>query len=447
MIFGIRNRFHTRIFIFVVLLVVLVVAFITGRNILNIHDSLSRQYRKTLIDGTQLVGLRMNGLLNRWETKITLFSHVLLRAPQEMRSHLIDSFIKSEAGVVAVQIIQLAEEPVILASGMTDPGLTLDTVGLSEVMKTADNSIQHHPTDPSLGVFMRTIAVEDGTDPVGVLLYFKLKALIQDNQPSDSVEIYLLNHDFYDILQQRSYGDLIKQNKFAALTQSRMKRKGSSGYLGELSMDGERVFVAFHQLPAYPLYVLVHLNGSAIENAILSFIIEMLQWTVLFVLCAILCARWITSNLLQNLRELHAATQRAVAGNFGQLIRVRSRDEIGELAASFNIMSNKLVELLTREREKTRLSQALSTAQTVQNTFFKDTRIRNGRLNITSFYKPASECGGDWWGRFSLSHGKELILIGDATGHGVPAALVTAMAYTAAHTHIQRIREGGHSED
>ena len=36
--------------------------------------------------------------------------------------------------------------------------------------------------------------------------------------------------------------------------------------------------------------------------------------------------------------------------------------------------------------------------------------------------------GGDWWG-FSEVDGKYVVYIGDATGHGVPAALVTATTF------------------
>ena len=42
-------------------------------------------------------------------------------------------------------------------------------------------------------------------------------------------------------------------------------------------------------------------------------------------------------------------------------------------------------------------------------------------------YQSASECGGDWWGVYEIE-GRKILLIGDATGHGVPAALVTATA-------------------
>jgi serine phosphatase RsbU (regulator of sigma subunit) len=45
---------------------------------------------------------------------------------------------------------------------------------------------------------------------------------------------------------------------------------------------------------------------------------------------------------------------------------------------------------------------------------------------ITPFYRPAREVGGDFYDSFELEDGCLGIVVGDATGHGVPAALVMA---------------------
>jgi serine phosphatase RsbU (regulator of sigma subunit) len=47
---------------------------------------------------------------------------------------------------------------------------------------------------------------------------------------------------------------------------------------------------------------------------------------------------------------------------------------------------------------------------------------------ITPFYRPAREVGGDFYDFFELGDGHLGIVVGDATGKGVPAALVMASA-------------------
>lgn len=82
------------------------------------------------------------------------------------------------------------------------------------------------------------------------------------------------------------------------------------------------------------------------------------------------------------------------------------------------------------EAEERRIKREVEVATLVQKSF-----LRNGTSNLgdsiiaTGNSQPASECGGDWWGAFH-KHGYNYILIGDAVGHGVPAALVTAVAFS-----------------
>ena len=47
---------------------------------------------------------------------------------------------------------------------------------------------------------------------------------------------------------------------------------------------------------------------------------------------------------------------------------------------------------------------------------------------INPFYQPAQEVGGDFYDFFELPDGRLGLVVGDATGHGIPAALVMAAA-------------------
>lgn len=80
--------------------------------------------------------------------------------------------------------------------------------------------------------------------------------------------------------------------------------------------------------------------------------------------------------------------------------------------------------------EKARMAGELKTAQAVQKTLFPHPQLKLEEVAVTGFYEPASECGGDWW--FYHRNGDKLfVYIGDATGHGAPAALVTSAARSA----------------
>ncbi len=51
-----------------------------------------------------------------------------------------------------------------------------------------------------------------------------------------------------------------------------------------------------------------------------------------------------------------------------------------------------------------------------------------GPLHVSGLYAPATQCGGDWWSVHHVPDGRVLVLVGDVTGHGVAAAMITAAA-------------------
>jgi serine phosphatase RsbU (regulator of sigma subunit) len=86
---------------------------------------------------------------------------------------------------------------------------------------------------------------------------------------------------------------------------------------------------------------------------------------------------------------------------------------------------------LTTKLHRDRMADELLTAQAVQETLFPPPLASIDNVHIAGFYQPASECGGDWW-FYHQTPGKIFFWIGDATGHGVSAALVTAAARSCA---------------
>lgn len=138
-----------------------------------------------------------------------------------------------------------------------------------------------------------------------------------------------------------------------------------------------------------------------------------------------------SSGMTSKLQELHQGTLKIAEGNFDVNIEVNSSDEVGGLAQGFNMMAKEVSRLLVETEEKARLQSELETAKTVQETLFPPRNGEFGDVRISGFYQPASECGGDWWHYCEIGN-KIFLWIGDATGHGAPAALITSAAKSAA---------------
>jgi predicted ester cyclase len=76
------------------------------------------------------------------------------------------------------------------------------------------------------------------------------------------------------------------------------------------------------------------------------------------------------------------------------------------------------------ERERERIEQELIVARDIQHTSLPKEVPQLEGWQISPYYQPAREVGGDFYDFHLLSEGRLGLVVGDATGKGVPAALV-----------------------
>lgn len=79
------------------------------------------------------------------------------------------------------------------------------------------------------------------------------------------------------------------------------------------------------------------------------------------------------------------------------------------------------------ERRRNVMEQELKLAREVQRKFLPTDYPHGDRLGYASYYEPSTLIGGDLYDVFSLNSRTTVFYIADATGHGVSAALVSAI--------------------
>ncbi len=85
------------------------------------------------------------------------------------------------------------------------------------------------------------------------------------------------------------------------------------------------------------------------------------------------------------------------------------------------------LEALAQERiERERIEQELRVAQRIQQASLPKEVPELEGWDISPLYQPAREVGGDFYDFLELEDGRVGIIVGDATGKGVPAALVVS---------------------
>jgi serine phosphatase RsbU (regulator of sigma subunit) len=89
-------------------------------------------------------------------------------------------------------------------------------------------------------------------------------------------------------------------------------------------------------------------------------------------------------------------------------------------------------------QERERIEQELRVARMIQQTLLPKSVPRLPGYDVAAYYRPAREVGGDFYDFLELEDGRLGLVVGDATGHGVPAALMMANTQSVLRAVAQR---------
>jgi sigma-B regulation protein RsbU (phosphoserine phosphatase) len=141
---------------------------------------------------------------------------------------------------------------------------------------------------------------------------------------------------------------------------------------------------------------------------------------------AIVMGSLLAKSITFSVHELFEGTERVRQGDFAHRIRIESRDQLGELAGSFNRMSESIEHLLHVQREKQRLDDELRIAREIQKSLLPVQPPVMAGLDIADLCEPAREVGGDYYDFFELGPRQLGVMIADVSGKGTSAALYMA---------------------
>src|SRR5215207_3059843 len=122
----------------------------------------------------------------------------------------------------------------------------------------------------------------------------------------------------------------------------------------------------------------------------------------------------------QEVRELNKDLEKRVAERTEQLKKAMAKQQ-------------------QEAQERERIEQELRVARLIQQTLLPKSAPELGGYQIAAYYQPAREVGGDFYDFFKLGDGRLGVVVGDASGKGIPAALVMANTRSVLRT----IAQGG----
>jgi phosphoserine phosphatase RsbU/P len=141
---------------------------------------------------------------------------------------------------------------------------------------------------------------------------------------------------------------------------------------------------------------------------------------------ALVAGSALARSITGSVHELFTGTEHVLQGDFSHKIAITARDQLGELAGSFNAMTASIEDLMRQKEEKKRLEEELRIAHEIQMSLLPQGPLVMPGLSATALCIPAREVGGDYYDFLPLDDYRVGVLIADVSGKGTSAALYMA---------------------
>jgi sigma-B regulation protein RsbU (phosphoserine phosphatase) len=166
----------------------------------------------------------------------------------------------------------------------------------------------------------------------------------------------------------------------------------------------------------YAQQVLFKDNVLAIQVATVLIFLAIVAAVIL----AVMRARKVTVPIT----HLADAAGKLARGDFGVRVRIATNDELQQLGDVFNQVGPRLY-----ERQK--IKESLGLAREIQQHFLPTEDLQLDNFEVAGLCRYCDETGGDYYDMFDLRAalpGRVGLVIGDVSGHGLPAAMLMISA-------------------
>jgi serine phosphatase RsbU (regulator of sigma subunit) len=166
--------------------------------------------------------------------------------------------------------------------------------------------------------------------------------------------------------------------------------------------------------------------GGAMSNVVLLMLLAVGCLFLVIQGVALLLGLALARQITGAVHDLFTGTQHLRNRDFTHAIPVRARDQLGELADSFNAMTGEVTRLLLDVAHKERLEQEFATAREIQMKLLPQGPLTVPGIGVSAYCEPAREVGGDYYDVFQVGEQQYGFLIADVSGKGVGAGLYMA---------------------
>lgn len=170
-----------------------------------------------------------------------------------------------------------------------------------------------------------------------------------------------------------------------------------------------------------------------LRNVILSLVILLM---IIYMMAAMFAAVLIFS-ISRAVNRIEKGTKAVERGDFSYRIRMKPHNQLGEMAQSFDRMTESIGSLLVTVAEKERLQSEIEIAATIQRNLLPKEGPKFRGVSFSAHFEPTASIGGDYYDVFNVDKTRLAVAIGDVSGHGLSTGLVMAMVKAAITTLVE----------
>ena len=172
-------------------------------------------------------------------------------------------------------------------------------------------------------------------------------------------------------------------------------------------------------------------------NILVKVIFGITVLLLLIYMIAALFAAVLIFSISRAVNRIEKGTKAVERGDFSYRIGMKPRNQLGEMARSFDRMTESIASLLSNVAEKERLQSEIEIAASIQRNLLPKEGPRFRGVSFSAHFEPTASIGGDYYDVFNIDKTRLAVAIGDVSGHGLSTGLVMAMVKAAITTLVE----------
>jgi sigma-B regulation protein RsbU (phosphoserine phosphatase) len=152
---------------------------------------------------------------------------------------------------------------------------------------------------------------------------------------------------------------------------------------------------------------------------------------------AVLFAAVLIFSITRAVNRIEKGTKAVERGDFTYRIAMKPRNQLGEMAQSFDRMTESIATLLVNVAENERLQSEIEIAASIQRNLLPKEGPQFRGVSFSAHFEPTASIGGDYYDVFNIDKTRLAVAIGDVSGHGLSTGLVMAMVKAAITTLVE----------